>query len=411
MSIRIVALVSLAALLSPSLAQAAEVKQSKGGMTYSIRVPGTYDPGQGVVLVLGLHGRGGSHTQFMPGLERASFLSRHIVVAPNALANAQWAETDLPVLAELVKELQASYNVNRTIVFGFSMGAYCSFSFSLAYPELVQAAIPHSGGMATRMPTNDAVKALAFYVIHGDADAVVPVGQSRTAVKSLRSKGVARVEYEEIKGLRHTVSMPACERAFAWVESTLGPARPSLPSSEVKAKLSAIDKALKAEEWTTAREELEALAGAGPRYAKKIASLTKRCVKSPDEELALAAIDTAGRRGESGLSTLKAVPKTNERLAAAAATALARTRSPRALKILRRYLLGNSEPVAVSAAKAVERLGGRGATQVLLKALKAAEKSPDRTERREAILAALTGIHGQSLPSRRAWARWLAQNT
>jgi hypothetical protein len=75
------------------------------------------------------------------------------------------------------------------------------------------------------------------------------------------------------------------------------------------------------------------------------------------------------------------------------------------------YLRGDSEPVAVSAAKATERLGGAGATQVLLKALKAAEKSSERAERRKAILAALTGLHGETLESSRAWARWLVQNS
>lgn len=410
MSVRAAALaVVLSVLASPT--QAAEVKQSKGGMAYSIRVPADYDAGQGVVLVLGLHGRGGSHTQFMPGLERASFLRAHVVVAPNALANAQWAAPDLPVLADLVKELQATYNVLRTIVYGFSMGAYCSFSFSLAYPELVQAVIPHSGGLAATVPAGGAAQKLAFYVIHGDADNVVPVGQSRAAVKSLRAKGIAHVEYEELRGLAHTISPPASERAFAWVEETLGPARAALSSKQVKAKLSAVDKALKAKDWATAREELEPLSGAGPRYAKKIASLAKRCLKTPDEALALLAIDAAGRLGESGIAVLKAVDESNERLGVAAATALARTRSSRALKVLMSYLRGDSEPVAVSAAKATERLGGAGATQVLLKALKAAEKSSERAERREAILAALTGLHGETLESSRAWARWLVQNS
>jgi predicted esterase len=411
MSIRHVAPLVLFAVLVPSLAQATEVKTSTGGMTYSIRVPGGYDPGQGAVLVFGLHGRGGSHTQFMPGLVGASYLRKHIVVAPNALANAQWAASDLPVLASLVKQLQATYNCNRTIFFGFSMGAYCSFGFSLSYPELVQAVIPHSGGMGVPVANSDAQKKLAYYVIHGDADNVVNVSQSRSAVKNLEARGISLVKYEELGGLAHTISRAACERAFAWVESTLGPARKSLPAKEVKPKLSAVDAALKGEDWATAREELEALAGAGPRYAKKIAGLAKRCVKTSDEALALTAIDAAGRLGEAGLSPLKAVPQENERLASAAATALARTRSPKAFKILLSYLKGDSEQVAVSAAKAVERLGGRAADQVLIKALRGAEKSEDRAERRDAILAALKGLHGQSLDSSRAWARWLAQNS
>jgi predicted esterase len=399
----------LAILLLPSLAQAAESKTTREGMAYSIQVPKSYAPSEGAVLVLGLHGRGGSNTQFMPILVGASYLKQHILVAPNALTNARWGAEDLPVLAALVRELHATFNVSRTIAFGFSQGAYCSFGFSLNYPELVEAAIPHSGGIGFAGRPTDAAKDVAFYVIHGDADTTVPVEQSRSATKHVESLGITHVKYEEIAGLGHTISRAACERGFAWVEKTLGPARTPLSPAEAKRRLGAVDKAIKSEDWETAREELKSLSHAGARYAKKIGGVAKRCIKAADEGLALVAIDVAGRLGQAGLSALKAVPDDNEVLSAAAATALARTRSLKALKPLLSYLKGSSDAVALSAVNAVERIGDSNADQVLLSGLKAAEKSSRQSARGEAILAALTRLHGQTLDSSKAWARWLAQ--
>ncbi len=388
---------------------AAETKQSARGMTYSIRVPDGYDRAKGALLVVGFHGWGGEHTQLMRGMEAFGFLRDAILVAPNAPKAAAWEEADLDPTADLLDELKRGFNVQRTIAFGFSRGAYFSFGLGLRFPDKVEALVPHSGGMILPVPPGEAAKKQTFYVIHGDADNVVPVAQSRDAVSRLKGAGLTRVEYEEIKGLAHRIDPAAVERAFAWIEKTLGPAAPALTDAQADERIDAIEKAIKDKDLDAAAQGFGTLAGAPRKFHARIASLAKAHVKSTHEPLALAAIEAAGALGPVGVAPLKTVPATSEAPAIAAAAALARTGSPDAVAPLLAYLKAKPEPVAVAAAQALGDLGGDAATAALVKGLEAAEGSPSKAERRDAILEALKRLTGQSFATAREWKRWLAQ--
>jgi predicted esterase len=226
---RIAALAMLALVLIAAgpACSAAEVKTSAGGMTYSIRLPPGHDPAKPTLLVLGFHGWGGNHDQFMRYLalgELQDVLGRAILVTCNAMAGAAWEESDLPLVVDLLKEVKKQYKVARTIGVGFSRGAYFSFALGLRYPSDVQAVIPCSGGLVVPIPEDPAAKKQLFYVIHGDADGTVNVEQSREAVKALQGAGVKNVKYDEIKGQPHLMHNAALKRGFAWIEEVLGPA-------------------------------------------------------------------------------------------------------------------------------------------------------------------------------------------
>src|SRR5205814_747688 len=118
-------------------------------------------------------------------------------------------------------------------------------------------------------------KKQVFYVIHGDQDPVVPVSQSRDAVERLKAAGLARVKYEEVKGLVHMIDPSAAKRAFDWVEATLGPAAPALTDGEAAERIAALEKALRAKDAEAASEGFEKLAGAPRGAIPKIASLAK----------------------------------------------------------------------------------------------------------------------------------------
>jgi predicted esterase len=408
---RLLALGLLTVLLGPSsLAEAGvEVKKSQGGMEYSIRLPADFSSTKGARLVFAMHGRGGSHTRFMGVVVRAPYLNDAILVAPNASTNAQWSLKDLPVIAKLIDEVKARYHVTRTIMFGFSMGAYCSFSMGLNYPDKIQAVIPHSGGLLSQVPSNEEVKKQAFYVIHGDADDIVAVSQSQTAVKRLKGIGVTRLKYTELPGLAHSMHPESIRAAFKWIQDTLGPAAAPLSDKDAAAAIATIEDALKSKEWGIASQAFAKLNGATQRRGRAIAGLAKKAIRSGDPSLALAAIEAAGYLGPGGVAPLKGVSKKDETLSAAAASALARTHAPNALKPLFAYLKGKSEAVAVAAAKALGRHGGLPGVPVLIKALQAAGDSAKKAERREAIHGALKRISGKSLDSAKAWGRWLAQ--
>ena len=253
------------------------------------------------------------------------------------------------------------------------------------------------------------LEALAFYVIHGDADAVVPVTQSQTAVEQLKASGVKRIHYREISGLGHSMHPQASQDAFKWVESTLGPSGAPLGDKEAVEAIAALSEALKGKDWSKASEVFPGVKGAPLSRRRAIAGLVKTALKADVPKLSLAAIAAAGELGAGGLASLKGVSKKDEALSSAAALALARTHSPRAFKQLLDYLKGKSEGVALAAAEALGSQGGLPALPLLIQALGSVEGKPSQGKRREALLAALKAISGESFDSAKAWGRWLGQ--
>lgn len=268
-------------------------------MTYSIRVPPGWDPATGGTMVLGLHGQGGDHRRFLVQLEPLECFARSILVVPNATRNAAWDENDVDLVADLALEVKRVHGVRRTIAFGFSRGAYLGFGLALRRPDAVQAVIPHSGGLVGPAAGGAAAKKVAFYVIHRDRDDVVPVEQSREAVRALEGAGHARVKYEEVRGLAHLIDRAASGRAVAWIEATLGPA--IMPESEAARRIAAVEKAIKAKDDEAAARAVDALDGVPRAAAGKVASLAVRQAMHEDDGVARAAVGAAERLGDAGV--------------------------------------------------------------------------------------------------------------
>ncbi|HVY61733.1 MAG TPA: hypothetical protein VHF22_08770 [Planctomycetota bacterium] len=342
-------IVAAIALVATSACAAAEVKQSARGMTYSIRVPRAWDAAAGGLLVVALHGQGGSNAQFMPAVEGAPFLADALLVAPNATKNAAWEESDIDLVADLIREVTDRYHSTRTIAFGFSRGAFMAFGLGMLRPDVVQACIPHSGGLPPGMPVppTDGVKAQVFYVIHGDADGTVNVQQSRDAVQALEAAGVKRVKYDELKGLGHSLDPAAVKRGFDWVQQQLGPLPAGMTDAEAKAKLAALEKAVGAKDAAAAGEALEGLARAPRAWQPRVAKAAEKGLKGKDDALAVACAEGLGK------------------------------------------------------------VGGDPATGALIGALASAE-SGKRAEVAKAIEAALEKVTGKSFASAKEWKRWAA---
>ncbi len=405
------ALALLLAFAAPALAGQGqlETRHSEKGLEYSIRIPEGYEKWRGALLVIGLHGRGGKQADFMRSLSAMKFLEKAIIVCPQAPnAGAMWDAGDLGAVGDLIHDVQAEHHPPRTVLFGFSAGAYFSYAVATVGQAHVEAAIPHSGGLTPLVPLGEAAKKVAWYVIHGDADNIVNVDQGRQAAKALQDAGVKDVFYEELKGVGHTVDVAATQRAFEWVEKTLGPCPPELPDKETNERLAALEKAIKAKAWDAAAKGFDALAGASPRAFGRIAALAKAQLACTDDDTAVAAATALGRLGEAGLPTLKAAKCDRDPVGEAVARALSLTGSPQAADPLLKLLEGKNEPVAAAAAKELGCLGGDAAIAALVAGLHASEASKTPDGRKDAINAALKRLTGQSFETSKDWKRWLA---
>ena len=147
-----------------------------------------------------------------------------IVVLPQCPRNRWWTEPDMQVqalkaLEQTVKEFNG--DPQRTYLTGLSMGGYGSWIMAYDNPSKFAAVAVVCGGVRppprinvpqpTQGPTATAdpyaavaakVGKTPVWVLHGGADPVVPVSESRKMVDAIKSIG-GNVRYSEYEGVGH----------------------------------------------------------------------------------------------------------------------------------------------------------------------------------------------------------------
>jgi poly(3-hydroxybutyrate) depolymerase len=202
-----------------SLAEAGEI------MPYRVYVPSAYKPGAHLPLVVTLHGLGGNEDTFLAraGGQVPKLAEQHgfIVAAPLGYRiNGQYgtsirrftdaarrrvvelSEKDVLNVVRLVSE-EYGTDPDRTYLMGHSMGGGGTWYLGAKYADRWAALAPIAGPASdlTEYPF-DRLKGMPVMVCHGDVDATVPVGASRTMVAAMKSRGMSPV-YVEVAGATH----------------------------------------------------------------------------------------------------------------------------------------------------------------------------------------------------------------
>ncbi|MHC4663111.1 MAG: carboxylesterase family protein [Planctomycetota bacterium] len=435
----------LCLVLSPGVAQAGQSadddrtgfkkETAPGGISYLIKTPPGFNSQKSAPMVLALHGAGDSPENFKGCFSAFSWDdNRYIKVVPYPPTPGAWfVNRDEPKLAEMIKDLRKRYKISHVICYGFSRGAQMCYAVSLKYPKLINAAIPHSGGLAWsalgQVPANSDTKNMPVAIIHGDADGSVPVSHSRKAEKWLKELGFKWVRYEEIAGWQHRTNGPAVERAHKWVMECFGKGAGGLKLEEVSeeevsdalARIAGLINQKKFDDAAALVEDLcgkgrkiavglknriyDALIGSfenGDRNAKlfcanalgyiassKCVSLLKKTLKAAvtekDEELYMAVLGGLANVGEKALSTLHSEMKK-------------KTFDYRGAR---------------AAVEAVVVIGSRKkSVKPLVSLLSAIEKKKNyaRAMMLETVKTALENLTGSSLGTAKEWKEWLKKN-
>lgn len=385
-----------------------EKKTSARGLTYHVRLPDKFVKGRHPVFIA-LHGAGGDGDNMMRWITgpQSTVPKEAVIVAPTASQKGEWDNPDMDPLVDLVKAVKAEYAPTRTFLTGFSRGGYWTFYLGTAHPRLFDAAIPCSGGLPGIMPDNDDVRRLPFYVIHGEADDVVPISESERSVKALE-KVYVTVKFERIAGLKHDIDWAAFKRGLDWANGILDE-RQKKQDEEVGKLITELEEKLKEKSWESAAGVLSSIQRVPAQFVPKIVGIAKAHVLSEEDTLAFAAIAAAGRCGADGISVLKGIPGTNEKLAVPAAAALGATGSPAACEPLFAYLKTRSDRVATTAAESLAKIGGDLAIATLVSGLSNAESLLPTSPRKVAILDALKTLTGQTFTKASEWKKWLAE--
>jgi len=177
-------------------------------------------------IILALHGAGerGSDGLFQTEVGLAGAIRRHpdrwpaIVVFPQAPKDQLWmgapAKVALAALAQAEREFRT--DPDRVYLAGLSMGGNGVWRLAYEQPERFAAVVPvcafagpFRGLPPIAGPGPDPYAALAgkisrlpIWIVHGDADSVVPVDESRRMAAALKAAG-AQVTYKELPGVDH----------------------------------------------------------------------------------------------------------------------------------------------------------------------------------------------------------------
>lgn len=189
-----------------------KIKVAGKQRAYRLVVPKDLPADKPVPLLFAFHGLGDSKDlmAFYSQLDKLAAKEHFILIYPNAV-NRMWpivpiiAGEDLAFFDKLYDLATESYNIDldRVYLTGMSNGAYFSHVVASERADKIAAIAPHSGGLGVFARRELKVKPkYAVFVIHGDADSIVPVKEGR-ATRDAYKKWGHQVEYLEVKDWNH----------------------------------------------------------------------------------------------------------------------------------------------------------------------------------------------------------------
>jgi len=194
---------------------------------YQVYVPRDYAPGRAWPIVLFLHGAGERGSDGLlqtevgigPAIRRYPARFPAIVVMPQAPEDTRWSAAPGVAALAALDRAAAEFVVdpNRVYLTGLSMGGHGSWYLAYHHTARFAALLVICGFVGDRpqrptfVPPGDGtpqqrvaarLRELPTWIVHGEADPLVPVAESRDMAQALNGAG-ADVHYTELPGTDH----------------------------------------------------------------------------------------------------------------------------------------------------------------------------------------------------------------
>jgi len=159
-------------------------------------------------------------------ISRASVMFDELVVAVvNASVRKDKSLFPAEERIRFIEEATAAYGTDpqRVYLLGFSQGAIMSLLVGLRRPDLVAGIVPMSGRLLPETladrASDDALRGLAVFSVHGTRDPVLPVAGGR-AIREALSKLPVALSYREYD-MGHQVNAESLADVAAWLTAQL----------------------------------------------------------------------------------------------------------------------------------------------------------------------------------------------
>lgn len=179
---------------------------------FSVMLPENIDINRKYNLMIVLHGSGVDEIKSIKNAAKNFNNKEYIFIAPRGRDLSSWyvgyTEKDIVQLTVAIKKL---FNVDKTILYGFSMGGYGSWRYGLLYPDLFDAGIIISGIPFNYVDENPEYdmnnflgdkESIPFLVVHGTKDRSLNISHTEKFVEKLKSAG-HKIDFIKIDGGGH----------------------------------------------------------------------------------------------------------------------------------------------------------------------------------------------------------------
>ncbi len=184
--------------------------KSPQGKPFWYRLPKSLSASKPATLLLMLHGTG--MNQGWPfynyPLVNSDWRKDDVIVAPEGMTpgdggtfNFIQGPTDGDQIAGLIELLKKKLPIGRVYVYGHSQGAFFAYWFAGEHPELVDGIVAHAGNVLSVKHSKLSREKVAIGILHGRADAVVPVDCATRTEKIYRDEGYKKVKLLIVEGL------------------------------------------------------------------------------------------------------------------------------------------------------------------------------------------------------------------
>ena len=199
---------------------ASNAGDERGG--FSLYVPEYYD-GEPMPLVIAMHGGSGHGRGFLWSWLRAARSLGFAVLSPTSQGNT-WSmmgpDVDTPALLGMLSWVKEHWAIreDKVLLTGMSDGGTFSYVSGLQegapYTHLAPIAASFHP-MLLEVVSEERLRGLPIYLVHGALDWMFPVDVARTAYQSFQAGG-AEIIYREIEDLSHTYPTEENEHIARW---------------------------------------------------------------------------------------------------------------------------------------------------------------------------------------------------
>ncbi len=186
-------------------------------------------------LLIGVNGEK-RNTSRLPGPSRYNYT--YVNFAGKSKFNGYpGTDRESPALvAELLTELRERLPIAHCYLIGHSQGAFLTYSVTMNFPELIDGAIPVSGGVIVQALPNAyddqaliaEQKKTPIAIVHGVTDQTVGFQQATRALEAFETADFPRVKLFRHKTAGHRFMLLPVDEAVAWLD-----AQRALASSEI----------------------------------------------------------------------------------------------------------------------------------------------------------------------------------